>query len=301
MMADIVWGILLVGYLFVGGLAGGSYVVSAVADLLGKGRYKVLAKSSAYVSVLSIVVGLVLLVLDLGRFDVDLLSPLNAYINFPTSIMSDGTWIITVFMMVALLTSVIWLFNGSVLVRKLLELVGFALGGSTAAYTGLLLAFSRGRSFWNTPFLPWLFILSGSLTGLAMALIFIPVIAKLMPRFSLDFKELFDNTKSFTDLLSNSMRYIVVLISVELGLAVIELLTGNFYSEIIESGMILVFLIYLVIGLVVPLGVAFYVGKSEVIGDEKMTIIVSLGSNMLILIGGFLLRYIVLLTGQIVA
>src|SRR3989339_275467 len=101
------WGIFLVGYLFVGGLAGGAYIISAVADLLGKGKYKVLSKSGAYVSLISILVGLVLLVIDLGRFRVDLLTPLNAYLNFPASIMSVGTWIITAFTVVALLTAIL--------------------------------------------------------------------------------------------------------------------------------------------------------------------------------------------------
>jgi formate-dependent nitrite reductase membrane component NrfD len=292
---------MLVSYLFVGGMAGGAYVISALADLLGKGKYRVLSKSGAYLSVLSILAGLVLLVVDLGRFNVDLLSPLNAYIHFPTSIMSFGTWTITVFMMVALLTSILWIFNGSTIVRKTLEVVGLVLGGTTAAYTGLLLAFSRGVHFWNTPFLPWLFIVSGSLTGLAMALILIPIVAKLVPSFSIDFKELFDDTRKFTDLLSTSMRYVVILIALELGLAVVELLVGGIYIDILEAGMIFTFAAYLIIGLVIPLGIAYYIGQQKMINEMSMSTMLSMGSFVLILVGGFLLRYVVLITGQLIA
>jgi polysulfide reductase chain C len=80
-MENLTWGILLAAYLFVGGMAGGAFIIGALADIFGKGKYKVLSKSGVYVSLISIIIGLVLLILDLGRFEVDPLSPLNAYIT----------------------------------------------------------------------------------------------------------------------------------------------------------------------------------------------------------------------------
>ncbi|MGQ9680873.1 MAG: NrfD/PsrC family molybdoenzyme membrane anchor subunit [Candidatus Bathyarchaeia archaeon] len=298
-MAEIVWGILLVAYLFVGGMAGGSYVVSALADFFGKGKYRLLSKSGTYVSLISILIGLILLILDLGRFTVDPLIPLNAYINFPTSIMSVGTWVVTGFMVVSLLTSVLWFFNGNSAVRKLLQVVGLVLGGSTMTYTGLLLSFSR--PFWRTPYLPWLFIISGSLTGLAIALFMIPIIAVLIPRFFEEFKELFMNKKEFVALLSTGQRYIVALIIVELGLVAVELTAGNVYAEYQLAGLSAIFLIYVVFGLIIPLGIGYYIGKEPSMKNEKTAIMLSLVGFVLILAGGFLLRYLTLITGQITA
>lgn len=301
-MAEISWGILLAGYLFVGGLAGGAYMIAAIADLLGKGRYKVLSKSGTYVSLVSIMVGLVLLVLDLGRFEVDLLSPLNAYINFPTSIMSVGTWIVTAFMVVSLMTAILWFFKGNNIVRKLIEIVGIVLGGSTAAYTGLLLAFARGRPLWASPFLPWTFVVSGTLTGLVMAWLLIPIIAWFMPRFFEDFRELLDKRTKFATLLSESQQYITILIFIELALVVIELATGFPHSTILLTGerLSMIFYTYVILGLLAPLGIAYYIGKLTPNRNEISIISSSIGGFVLVLIGGFLLRYAILTAGQII-
>lgn len=300
-MEQLTWGILLAAYLFVGGMAGGAFIVGALADILGKDKWKVLSKSGIYVSLPSIIFGLVFLVLDLGRFEVAPLSPLNAYINFPASIMSVGTWIITAFTAVSLVTAILCFFEGNAIIRKLFEVVGVILGGSTAAYTGILLSFARGRPFWSTPYLPWTFVVSGSLTGLAMALFLIPVIAVFIPRFFEEFKELVDNRKEFVRILRDSQRYIVILIIVELALVAIELGTGHGASAMISIGSLsLPFFAYLILGLIAPLGIAYYSDKVEYVGRYSMIVPASLISSVLILVGGFLLRYVVLVAGQII-
>jgi len=299
-MEQLTWGILLAAYLFVGGLAGGAYIVGALADIFGKGKCKVLSKSGVYVSLVSIIMGLVFLVLDLGRFEVDPLSPLNAYINFPTSIMSVGTWIITGFTVVSLVTAVIWFFEGHSLVRKLFEVVGIVLGLSTAAYTGILLTFARGRPFWTSPYIPWTFVISGTLTGLALALLLIPIIALLMPRFFEEFKELFDNREEYAGMLSDSQRYIVSLIIIELILVVIELGTSHADISVLISGTLaMTFIGYVILGLLVPLGIAYYLTKLDS-RETSSTILFSLSSFVLVLIGGFLLRYVILTAGQMI-
>jgi len=298
-MAEISWGILLAAYIFVGGLAGGAFMIAALADLFGKEKFKELAKAGTYVSIVSIIVGLVFLVLDLGRFKVDPLGILNAFIHFPTSIMSVGTWIISALTVMALLTAVLWIFHGLEIVRKLLGIVGFVLGASTTAYTGLLLAFSRGRPFWASPFLPWTFIISGSLTGLAMSLLLIPLIALVMPRFSTDFKELVDDKQRFADVLVGSQKYVLAMIIVEMGLVLIEIVTGHFGALLTLGGLSMLFFVYIVFGLILPLGVAYFILKGKYIGKE-LQVPISMLSFIFILVGGFLLRYVILTAGQLV-
>lgn len=299
-MTEISWGIMLAAYLFVGGMAGGAYMVASIADLLGKGKYKVLSKSGTYISLVSILVGLVLLVLDLGRFDVDPLGALNAYINFPTSIMSVGTWIVTAFMVVSLITSVLWFFQGSGLVRKIIEIAGLVLGCSTAAYTGLLLAFARGRPLWASPFLPVTFIISGTLTGLVLALLMIPIIAWFMPRFFEEFKELFEDHDKFTEILMIGQRYMLTLIVVELVLVIIELGTGHGGSLLSIGSLFIPFFVYVVFGLLIPLGIAYYIQRVGYVVKYNVLVPTSIGSFVLVLIGGFLLRYVILYGGQLI-
>lgn len=300
-MSELTWGILLAGYLFLGGMAGGSYAVGALADLLKKGKYKVLSKSGVYVSLFSIIVGLVLLVLDLKRFEVAPLGILNAYRNFPGSILTVGTWIISGFTIISLLTVVLWYLEGCSLVRKLVEIVGLVLGVSTAAYTGLLLAFSRGHPFWTSPYLPWTFVVSGTLTGLAMALFMIPIFAVFMPRAFREFRKLYDDKRQLALMLAESQGYITVLILIELALVIVELGTGHGHATVLltGAGVSLAFYVYLLLGLIAPLGIAYYTGKLMSAGRERWMILFSLSGFILVLIGGFLLRYVILTAGQI--
>jgi formate-dependent nitrite reductase membrane component NrfD len=68
-MSELTWGPILAGYLFLGGLAGGAYMVGALTDLFKKDKYAVLSKSGILASFVSIILGLVLLVFDLKRFE----------------------------------------------------------------------------------------------------------------------------------------------------------------------------------------------------------------------------------------
>jgi polysulfide reductase chain C len=293
-MTELSWGIILAAYLFIGGLAGGAYMVGSILDILGKKRYQVLSKSGTYLSLISILVGLVLLILDLGRP----MGALNAYVNFPTSIMSVGTWIITGFTAVSLLTSILWFFNGNKYVRKLLGIVGFILGGSTAAYTGLLLSFARGRVFWMQPFLPWLFIISGILTGLAMAILMIPIIAWFMPRFFEDFQSLVsEKRREFSEILLKSHKYFDILAIIELALVLIIVGIGG--SGLLMMGSLsILFFVYLIFGLLAPIGISYLSHRME--KSFSMILPASILSSVLILIGGFLLRYVILTAGQLI-
>jgi len=300
-VAEISWGIMLAAYLFVGGMAGGAYMVASLADLFGKGKYKVLSKSGTYISLVSMLVGLILLVLDLGRFDVDPLGALNAYINFPTSIMSVGTWIVTAFIVVSLITSVLWFFQGSGLIRKIIEIAGLILGCSTAAYTGLLLSFARGRPFWVSPYLPVTFIVSGTLTGLVMALLLIPIIAWFMPRFFEDFKELVEDGTKFARILMEGQKYISMLIVVELVLVIIELGTGHGVSLLSIGRLSLPLYTYILLGMLLPLGIAYYSQRVDYVKMYSIMLPFSLAGFILVLVGGFLLRYVILFGGQLIS
>ncbi len=300
-MSELTWGPIMAGYLFLGGLAGGAYVVGALSDLFKSEDYDVLSKSGTYISLISIIVGLVLLVLDLKRFQVAPLGILNAYRRFPNSILTVGTWVITVFTVVSLLTTVLWLLNGNKLVRKILEVIGILLGLSTMAYTGLLLSFSRGSPFWTTPYLPWTFVVSGMLTGLAVSLFMIPIIAIFMPRAFNEFLTLFEQRSKFSEMLGRSQRYVTVFILIELVLVIIEIITGHKTGILLTgSGISLAFYAYLLLGLIVPLGISYYIEKLKSGVNDRSIIMFSMSGYGLVLIGGFLLRYVILTAGQLI-
>ena len=234
-MSELTWGIILAAYLFLGGLAGGAYIVGALADLFKKDKYKVLSKSGVLASLFCIIFGLVLLVLDLKRFEVAPLVILNAYRRIPASIMTVGTWIITMFTLVSLVTVVLLYLDGWSLVRKIVEIFGVILGLATAAYTGILLSFARGVPFWHSGFLPWLFVLSGVLTGLAIAVVMVPFAAVFMPKAFGDFKEMWDTTKSYAGLIDYTDRYAQIIILLETAVMILYFVTTP-ATSIVWSG-----------------------------------------------------------------
>ncbi len=300
-MAELSWGIMAAGYIFFGGLAGGAYIIGALADLFKGEKYKVVSKSGVYVSLCSIIIGLVLIVFDLKRFKVDPLVILNVYSRFPASILTVGTWIITVFTLVSMVTAILWLFEGNSLVRKIVEIFGVILGLATAAYTGILLSFARGVPFWHSAFLPWLFVISGVLTGLAAAILLIPIAAVFMPKAFGDFKKMWDTTLEYAGLIEYTDRYAQILIVIETAVMLLYFATtpstGIVWSG---SGISLVFYAYLILALAIPLAIAYYNMKLSAAGRHKTMIYLTLFATVTVLFGGFLLRYVVLTAGQLV-
>ncbi len=291
----------MAGYLFLGGLAGGAYMVGALTDLFKKEKYAVLSKSGILASFVSIVLGLVLLVFDLKRFKVAPLVILNAYRRFPGSIMAVGTWIITGFTLVSLVTVVLWYLDGWSLVRKIVEVVGVILGLATAAYTGILLSFARGVPFWNSGFLPWLFVLSGLLTGLAISVLLIPIAAVFMPKAFGDFKSTWNATPEYLELVGYSDDLGIPMIFIETAVMLLYLVTTPSTGILWRgSGISLYFYAYLLLALLMPLALTYYNQKLTTAGRHKTVIYLTLLTTVLVLVGGFLLRYVVLIGGQMI-
>ena len=299
-MSELVWGPLMATYLFLGGLAGGAYIISALVDLFKGEDYEVLSKSGALVSTVAVIASVVVLLLEIKRFEVAPLSFLNAFRQFPGSMISVGTWILTSLLVVSIVTVILAFFGGNWLIRKIVDVVGLILGLGTTAYTGLVLSYCRGVPLWGSPFLPVTFMVSGTLTGLTMALLVIPISAYIMPKALNSFWELYERKAQFTDMLSQTQKYIMVLIVVEMVLVIIEIGTGYGHASVLLTGSLsLVFYTYIVLGLLIPLGISYYVGKLKAAGSDGSVVLFSMGGSVLILVGGFLLRYAILTAGQV--
>jgi formate-dependent nitrite reductase membrane component NrfD len=299
-MVEPIWGILIAAYLFLGGMAGGAYMIAAWLDFFGKDRYRVLTKSGVYTSLIAILAGLVFLILDLKRFMVAPFSIINAYLHFPESMISFGTWTITAFTIISLLTTILWILRGNRILIKLLEIIGLILGFSTAAYTGTLLSFARGRPFWGSPFLPWLFIISGISTGLCLVVLCIPILGRFMPRLDLEFSELLEQRHRFSETLREIGKYTIALIIFE-GLSIL-LFLGTVWSthgasSLVFGNLSMLFYAFLLLSLLAPFSLEFY--SSRMSGDENTIIFSSLTGSALTLIGGFILRYMILIAGQL--
>lgn len=161
-------------YLFLGGLAGGTMTIGALADLLGGSRERLrnFARVAAYITVPVIIAGGLALSFHLGKPERGFAFPLF-FTNYQ-SWMTIGGWILGAFAPVSLVYAAAWYFNIDRRIRRVMAMVGAPLGLLMSLYTGFLLSAAwvvpGDRWYvplWDNRYLPILFVLSGLSTGLA--------------------------------------------------------------------------------------------------------------------------------------
>ena len=161
-------------YLWLAGMAGGAYFASFLVDRFAGGTQKGLRLLSIYIGVPSAVVGVSLLLIELGQ-------PMRFWhllLNFdPGSPMSMGTWILLLWVGIGVVTAVLsqarrWLSDERLLqsLGKLLNVLSWTelcLSALLMSYTGVLLS-SSSQPLWSaTLLLPALFVVSATSTGVA--------------------------------------------------------------------------------------------------------------------------------------
>lgn len=161
-------------YLFLGGLAGGTLTIGALVDLLAgsRERFRTFSRAAAYVTIPAIVIGGLSLTFHLGKPERGFAFPLF-FTNY-RSWMTIGGWILGAFAPLSFAYAASWYFDMTRRTRVILALIGVPLGVLMALYTGYLLsaawAVPGNRWYvplWDNTFLPVLFVLSGISTGTA--------------------------------------------------------------------------------------------------------------------------------------
>ncbi|KJR49094.1 polysulfide reductase, subunit C [Desulfosporosinus sp. I2] len=293
---EVAWGGAIAFYLFLAGIAGGAFLTASMTDLFSKKQYPKVIQSGAYIAIVSIIVGLGLLVVDLGR-------PLSFWklllnVNMG-SVMSIGVFIVSGFTALSVVYGVlVWLNaaaqkqikitsantevaatsvgQGLQAFRKPVAGLGVLFSIGTATYTGFLLSAVTTNNFWHTPFmgiegipfLPILFLVSAISTGLAATLIGALNCGDLTTYKKID----------------------IVLIILEIILIFILYLSVKpvFFTG---SMAVLFWLGVVILGLMSPLLLSIYS-----LAKHKNVILPVCG---MVVIGGFCLRYFVVYTGQL--
>jgi polysulfide reductase chain C len=165
------WGWMIVLYIFLAGLGGGTFLFSFI--LLFIGKYEPIARIGALVGPLVVLFASALLLFDLG-------SPSKAYRLFtaPKTLMSSwmtrGAWILTAFIIFGLAYAVPafslfhWLpWSQASALGHGIGIVAAVLSVIVPVYPGLLLGVIKSIPAWNTSALPPMFFLSGLDTGIA--------------------------------------------------------------------------------------------------------------------------------------
>jgi len=279
------WSWIISGALFFGGLAGGSYLLAYGGELLDEKKYRNFSKIGYYIAFPAVILCLLLLTIDLG-------TPTNFIkIRNISSMIMIGSGILSGFILFSLLTIigreesiVLPDFSFSRGIQRIIGGFGslFALG--TVMYTALLLGASFGRPFWGTPLLPYLFLVSGLVTGMAAIGLILLIREDLRPTLP-EYKEQI----TISDISFHMLELFILVIylgTVNAPASVAALITG-------ELGIIFIIGV-LVAGLIIPLILAIYSMQKKEISVPITGI-----TFALVLFGGFLLRYAIVLGGQV--
>ena len=315
MTEGLEWGLPVIAYLFLAGLGAGALTVSASIFLRGgdtaRGLHVDTARYGAFFAPLPIILGCLLLVFELGSFQAgNWFKWLNLYKTINLSPMSIGTWLLTLTIFVSIAYAYTFLHNAPWLPdekryrwRRALSWVAVPLGIATALYTGVLLGAMPSRPFWNSPILALLFLVSALSTGVASILLLRAVLHR--KGADQESERHFHNTGyllAASDVLLIGFELVVVFLFImfayltvgDVRHAVSVVLFGGDLSTLFWVGVVLV-------GLLIPVLVELFYVVPKLIYHKKFVTPrgVEIVIPVVVLIGGFLLRYVIVVAGQI--
>lgn len=318
-MEQIEWNLLVVNYLFLAGLSAGAFAISSFATYIGGPHFRRVARIGALVAPWPVAIGVGLLVLDLGR-------PFAFYNLFLTvqftSPMSIGSWLLTGFIFLSLAYAALWLpapLDNLLRIpnrahwrdfarwtplapqtirrwRALLAALGFPIALGVGIYTGILVGAIPSRPFWNTPMVAQLFLFSAMSAGTATVLLITALLGARHEHGYEDERRLLISTDMVLIVLEIFMIIPFLLhhaLSTQSSAASIELILGGEYTAWFWIGVI-------GLGILLPLAIEGYELFPVILkeGATRYSLALSAISAVLVLVGGFILRFVFVYAGQ---
>jgi formate-dependent nitrite reductase membrane component NrfD len=326
---ELTWGLPVVLYLFLAGLGAGAVTISA-SVLLRSGDYHggsffKLARYGALIGPVPVILGTCFIIFELGRWD----RAFNLFKVINLSPMSIGSWLLVLFIFCSLIYAFVflpsflprfaWLSRRLFPIMHALSWVNVPLGIGVAVYTGILLGAMPSRPLWNSPILALLFLVSALSTGIAIIILAqslfhhrkdptVEAERRIITRREATLlrpgRRIYEIGYILTafDALLISSELIVIFLFVMFA----HLTVGNlkYAMAIILPGgeMAAMFWVWVVlVGLLIPglLEMAYVIPKVVYQREFRIHQVSEILISVAVLIGGFMLRYIIVIAGQI--
>ena len=281
----MVWGPMIAWYLFLAGASAGAFLTSAFVEVKYPESVK-MRVAGRIIAPIFLGIGLVMLMLDA---EAGLHNPLRFFwlIANPGSVMTLGVYFICVFMPVALVSALLEVLKKRA--PKWLTWIGIVFAFAVAAYTGFLLGVVKAFPLWNNAVLPILFVVSALSAGLAAT----SLVGLLVDRER--FEQMWLIKKSHVILSAIEMVVLATMLvivsagSVEGAASVYSLVAGQ-YAPAFWGGIVL-------LGLVAPFIIEGYpVFITKRVETSMTSMVVSVIGEAGVLVGGFMLRLLVVLS-----
>ena len=306
MTYEPVWGSIIAWYLFLAGLRGGAFICSGIASWIYPEATRV-RKIGRIIGIITVCIGLALLMLDAraGFHNPWRFALLLDHIN--SSVMSWGVVFLAVFMIIGFIAVIVeacdtkfrnakpdgkfakkypQLVANGLKLPEWLNIAGMFFALCVGGYTGALLGAVKTFPLWNHPLLPVLFLVSALSTGFASVVVFGILFAREETEKIVTIKRIHFGLAVTEIVLLGMMFFILNFHSADAHATVVSLLAGRWATTFwLGMGGL---------GLIVPTIVEawelfLYKGK------ENLAITAtSFVSEALVLMGGFFLRYLVI-------
>ena len=154
-------------YLFFGGLSGGLFVIAVTADLLGYNfkQFQNFSRMTSYLVLPVLALAGAFIAFHLGKPERGILFPF--YFKNYDSWLAIGGWSVGLAVPLVVAYAALWYYKVDATIRRVLGAIAFPILGFVSYYTGLLLSGAKFVPLWSQEYLPYLFLNSGVLTGLA--------------------------------------------------------------------------------------------------------------------------------------
>ncbi len=313
-MGQTAWGWLIAIYLFLGGLGAGAFLIACAIEWAGiRYRYEFCPGTlvGAGVSGAAVGLGALLLIFDLGAGKTQPWRILWMFIN-PTSVMTWGIWILSIFIPLGLLYGLVellsqmpswdawlrkklpWFRADWREVKRPLTIVGSIFAVATAVYTGVLIsAVGPAIPLWSAPIfpgapipmLPVLFLVSAISTGMGLVFDLVGTIAlpEIVQRYPL---------------LPVFHLMLIGLEAILIGLLLLSAFSlggaGAFSASLITGGpfSVVFWVMVVFLGLFLPFVIHVYA-----IGAGRHSPVWGIVSGVGIVVAGLFLRYIIIFAG----
>ena len=292
----ISWGIEIVADFFLVGLAVGAFLLSAGIKLYyGPNRvlpeeYRKICRIGAYIALVGLVLGSAFLIGHLGRPE----RFFTLFYRFQvTSVLAWGAWIKLGFTIFALWYALLWWRDrpGEARKRLMVGVVGSVFALALGMYHGILRTVLKASALWNAGPTTVVSILGFVLTGIAA----VTLVIALRRRGDVALKAILAVRWVF------GFAILAQLFTVLLWLA--TLFTGprdaHAAADLLMNRFPLLFWGGAIgLGLIVPLALGLYAIIHER-KDPRLSVAIPAVTAVLVLVGGFILRYVIVIAGQL--
>ena len=272
---EIAYDWIIVVCFFLGGLSAGSFLFSTFATYRSE-ELRPMGRPVAVLVPIILGVAMIMLLLHLGQ--PFLVWRLFVWLN-PVSAISWGVWVLLILFVVSVLYAWNLIKSGADKAKKF-GYIGTPFAVLAAVYTGVLLTQSPGRPLWHTALVPVLFITGALISGTALAL-------------------LTSVGRQDSALLTKVGRFLGLLLIVEFVMLIVEifvLLKGGGEGAAAAMSMVagpyaVAFLgVEVLLGMIIPVILLY---RSKAPAAQAI-------ASILVLIGIFTMRYVVVVGGQVI-